>query len=160
MMPPKRKMKSGHYNLRLPKHEDQMKSYTQHGHGTQPLGQYNNNQGGGGNWSSVILTCHYYLILPKYPLLHICKTLVSINIVIQICCSVTLYLGAVVIVIWTWIYNYLYNQCLSPLTLWVRISIRARCTTLCDKLCQLLATGLWFSPGTPVSFTIKLSATI
>ena len=24
-------------------------------------------------------------------------------------------------------------------------------TTLCDKVCQLLATGRWFSPGTPVS---------
>jgi hypothetical protein len=33
----------------------------------------------------------------------------------------------------SWIYNYLCNQCLSPLMLWVRISIRARCTTLCDK---------------------------
>jgi len=31
----------------------------------------------------------------------------------------------------SWIYNYLCNQCLSPLMLWVRISIRARCTTLC-----------------------------
>jgi hypothetical protein len=30
--------------------------------------------------------------------------------------------------------------------LWVRISIRARCTTLCDKVCQWLATGRWFSP--------------
>jgi hypothetical protein len=30
----------------------------------------------------------------------------------------------------SWIYNYLCNQCLSPLMLWVRISIRARCTTL------------------------------
>jgi hypothetical protein len=29
----------------------------------------------------------------------------------------------------SWIYNYLCNQCLSPL-------IRARCTTLCDKDCQ------------------------
>jgi len=28
-----------------------------------------------------------------------------------------------------WIYDYLCNQCLSPLMLWVRISIRARCTT-------------------------------
>jgi hypothetical protein len=37
----------------------------------------------------------------------------------------------------SWIYNYLCNQCLSPLMLWVRISIRARCTTLCDKVCQL-----------------------
>jgi hypothetical protein len=30
---------------------------------------------------------------------------------------------------------------LSPLMLWVRISIRARCTTLCDKVCQWLATA-------------------
>jgi hypothetical protein len=36
----------------------------------------------------------------------------------------------------SWIYNYLCNQCLSPLILRVRISIRARCTTLCDKVCQ------------------------
>ena len=28
----------------------------------------------------------------------------------------------------SWIYNYLCNQCLSPLTLWVRISLMARCT--------------------------------
>ena len=38
---------------------------------------------------------------------------------------------------------------------WVRISIRARCTTLCDKVCQWLATGRWFSPGGPVSFKNK-----
>jgi hypothetical protein len=31
------------------------------------------------------------------------------------------------------------------------ISIRARCTTLCDKVCQWLATGRWFSPGPSVS---------
>jgi hypothetical protein len=47
------------------------------------------------------------------------------------------------------------NQCLSPLMLWVRISIRASCTTLCDKVCQWLATGRWFSPGPPVSSTNK-----
>jgi hypothetical protein len=28
-------------------------------------------------------------------------------------------------------------------------------TTLCDKVCQWLAAGLWFSPGTPVSSTNK-----
>jgi hypothetical protein len=28
-------------------------------------------------------------------------------------------------------------------------------TTLCDKVCQLLAAGLWFSPGPPVSSTNK-----
>ena len=48
----------------------------------------------------------------------------------------------------SWIYNYLCNW-------WVRISIRSRCTTLCDKVCQRLATGRWFSPGPPVSSTNK-----
>ena len=55
----------------------------------------------------------------------------------------------------SWIYNYLCNQCLSPLMLWVRSSIRARCTTLCDKFCQWLATGRRFSLGTSVSSTKK-----
>ena len=55
----------------------------------------------------------------------------------------------------SWIYNCLCNQCLSPLMLWVRISTRARCTTLCDKVCQWLATDRWFSPGPPVSSTNK-----
>ena len=55
----------------------------------------------------------------------------------------------------SWIYSYLCNQCLSPLVLWVWISIRARCTTLCDKVCQWLGTGRWFSPGPPVSSTNK-----
>ena len=54
-----------------------------------------------------------------------------------------------------WIYNNLCNQCLSLLMLWVRISIRTRCTTLCDKVCQWCATGRWFSPGPPVSSTNK-----
>jgi hypothetical protein len=30
------------------------------------------------------------------------------------------------------------NQCILPLMLWIRISIRARCITLCDKVCQWL----------------------
>ena len=55
----------------------------------------------------------------------------------------------------SWIYNYLCNQCLSPLMLWVWISIRARFKTLCDKVCQWLATGRWFLPGPPVSSTNK-----
>jgi hypothetical protein len=55
----------------------------------------------------------------------------------------------------SWIYNYLCNQCLSPLMLWVRISIREKCTTLCDKVCQWHVTSLWFSPGSPVSSTNK-----
>jgi hypothetical protein len=55
----------------------------------------------------------------------------------------------------SWINNYLCNQCLSPLMLRVRISIRARCTTLCDKVCQWLATARWFSLGPPISPTNK-----
>jgi len=38
----------------------------------------------------------------------------------------------------SWIYNYICNQCLSPLMLRVRISIRASCTALYDKVCQQL----------------------
>ena len=54
-----------------------------------------------------------------------------------------------------WFYHYLCNQYLLPLTLWVRISLRqgALGTTLWDKACQWLATGSWFSAGTPVSST-------
>jgi len=56
-----------------------------------------------------------------------------------------------------WIYNYQYNQCLSPLQLWIRTPLRRGelDTTLFDKVCQWLATGRWFSPGPPVSSTNK-----
>ena len=55
--------------------------------------------------------------------------------------------------VWTvcWIYNYLCNWCPSSLKLWVRILVMVRCTTLCDKVCQWLPTGWWFSPNTLVS---------
>ena len=57
----------------------------------------------------------------------------------------------------TWIDNYLCNQCLSPLTLWVRIPLRRGILyiTLCDKVCQWLAAGRWFFPVTLISFTNK-----
>jgi hypothetical protein len=57
----------------------------------------------------------------------------------------------------SWICNYLCNQCLSPLKLWVRNPLRGGVlnTTLCDKDCQWLAAGRWFSLGTPVSSTNK-----
>jgi hypothetical protein len=43
------------------------------------------------------------------------------------------------------------------IALWVRIQLRwgALDTTSCDKVCQWLAAGLWFSPGPPVSSTNK-----
>jgi hypothetical protein len=57
----------------------------------------------------------------------------------------------------SWIYNYLCNQFLSALTLWVRTTLRRGelNTTLCDKVFQWLVTGRWFSPGSPVSSTNK-----
>ena len=45
----------------------------------------------------------------------------------------------------------------GTLMLWVRISLMRGVldTTLCDKVCQWLAEGQWFSPSAPVSFTNK-----
>ena len=59
-----------------------------------------------------------------------------------------------------WIYNYLGNHCLSPLKLWVRISLSRGIldTTLYDEICLWLGAGRWFSVGTPVSSTINLTA--
>ena len=60
----------------------------------------------------------------------------------------------------SWIYNYLCNQCLSPLMLWVQIPLLQSWrgvlnTTFVEKVCMWLATGQWFSPGTPVFSTNK-----
>jgi hypothetical protein len=57
----------------------------------------------------------------------------------------------------SWIYNYLCKQCLSPLMLWVWILLSGGVfdTTLCDKVCQWLATGQWFSSCTLFSSTNK-----
>jgi len=57
----------------------------------------------------------------------------------------------------SWIYNYLCNQFISPLTLGVRVPFRrgALDTILYDKVCLWLATGQLFSPGTSVSSTNK-----
>ena len=83
--------------------------------------------------------------------------------------SVTLYSIYVISIIYTlkglswlwsygsWIYNYICNQCLSPLTLWVQILFRRSILdpTLCDKVCQWLVAGRWFSLDTLVSSTNK-----
>ena len=55
----------------------------------------------------------------------------------------------------SWIYNYMCNQRLSPIKLSIRISLRQGVlgTTFCDKVCQWLTVGRWFSPGTSVSST-------
>ena len=46
----------------------------------------------------------------------------------------------------SWIYNYMCNQCLSSLKLWVQTLL---------KVCQWSVTGRWFSPGTPSFSTNK-----
>jgi hypothetical protein len=54
----------------------------------------------------------------------------------------------------SWIYNYLWNHCLSPLMLWVQILLRLVYSMQHYVIvCQWLAAGQWFSPGTPVSST-------
>jgi hypothetical protein len=58
------------------------------------------------------------------------------------------------------IYNFLrgrngHVRMVVGLTTTCTYAIMARCTTLCDKVCQWLATGRWFSPGPPVSSTNK-----
>ena len=68
------------------------------------------------------------------------------------------YIRAVMVMfIWYSIYNYLCNQSLSTLMLWVRIPSQRGVldTTLCDEICQWLTTGRWFSTGTSVSSTNK-----
>jgi hypothetical protein len=77
-------------------------------------------------------------------------------------CFITLQNGSITInrPLWSygsWIYNYLRNQCLSPLTSWIWILLRRGVldTTLCDKVSQWRAAGQWFSLGTPVSSTNK-----
>ena len=53
----------------------------------------------------------------------------------------------------SWIYNYLCNRWLSPLMLCVRLPLRARSTTLRDKVCQWLAAGRWFFSGSSINKT-------
>ena len=50
----------------------------------------------------------------------------------------------------SWIYNYMSNEWLSPLKLWVEsVSWRGVLdTALCDQVFQWLATGRWYSLGT------------
>ena len=65
----------------------------------------------------------------------------------------------------SWIYNYLCNQYISPLKLWVQIPLMVECIldiTLCDQVCQWF--GTWHVCGflSVLNFPapIKLTATI
>ena len=64
----------------------------------------------------------------------------------------------------SWIYNYLCNQCLSPLKLWVRTPFMARCTgynimwlslsVTCDR--SVVSSLLKFPPPIKLTATIKM----
>jgi hypothetical protein len=54
----------------------------------------------------------------------------------------------------SWIYSYLCNKCLWPLK-FESCSWRGVLTKIWDEVCQRLATGRWFSPGTRASSTNK-----
>jgi len=57
----------------------------------------------------------------------------------------------------SWVCNYICDQYLSPLMLWIQIPLRwgVLVTTLCDKVCKWLAAGWCFSLDTPDSITNK-----
>ena len=62
-----------------------------------------------------------------------------------------------VVIVW-WLDLQLHMLSVSITTnVWVRTSFRRDVldTILCDKVCQWLEAGRWFSPGTPVSSTNK-----
>jgi hypothetical protein len=58
----------------------------------------------------------------------------------------------------SWIYYYQFNQWLSPLTLWVRILIRGRCTTFVSDLRKVggFLQVLRFPPPIKLTTTIQL----
>jgi hypothetical protein len=60
------------------------------------------------------------------------------------------------------IYNYLCNQCLSPLKLRIRIPFIGMCTryNIMWSNLPVICADRWFSLGIPVSSTVKLTTTI
>jgi hypothetical protein len=48
----------------------------------------------------------------------------------------------------------------GPIVVWAVVAMIVRCTTLYGKVCRWIATGGWFSPGTPVSSTNKTDQNI
>ena len=87
-----------------------------------------------------VISTGYYMEFLSYPLTCICRS----NPPKRKRSSLSWSYGS-------WIYDY---PCWSPRTSQALASFR-RSTTLCDKVCQWLSTGRWFSSGTPVSSTNK-----
>ena len=71
------------------------------------------------------------------------------------------WLGSFMMLLWSWshgswIYNYLCNQHLLPLKLWVPIPFTARCTISCDKVSQFLTYSITFRICYEIHYTSTL----
>jgi len=53
------------------------------------------------------------------------------------------------------LFNFPFFHISHIFSLFNHLCSHVKCTTLCDQVCQRLATGQWFSPGPPVSSTNK-----
>ena len=96
-------------------------------------------------WSAYVWLFLFIVTLSWYVLIYSNIVLMPTAILLNICLF-----SNFTITSWQWsygsrIYNCLCNHCLSPLMSRVRITIRASCTTLCDKVFQWLPTGRFFS---------------
>jgi hypothetical protein len=104
--------------------------------------------------------CPLYWLLIYDFLFPLCYLRTIYNKTDTIECGIKLYNQHIVLILThkylsygSWIYNYLCNQWLSPLTLSARIPLRRGVldTILCDNVCQWLAADWWFSLGILVS---------
>jgi len=82
---------------------------------------------------------HYKNWIFNYIDFYLNKRVPSIDYLCGICLDH--YVSGVVVIVWLWVRIRSWSGILD--------------TTLCDNVCQWIATGLWSSPGTPVSFINK-----
>ena len=117
------------------------------------------------SWNTVKISLVFEknsLIFRKTLLSNICVRNLITDVHFKCLILIGLFLPCILGPSWSWSYgswfnNCLCNQYLSPIMLWVQTPLRRDVldTTLCDKVCQWLTAGRWFSPGTPVSSTNK-----
>jgi len=111
------------------------------------------------SWAFLIILKYLFFSVAKYFFLYIKKINIYIIYLLKLYQNTYHRNGAVrVVIVW-----YLDLQLpiqsvpITWLKLWVRIPLRwgVLDTTLCDRICQWLSTGRWFSPGTMFSSTNK-----
>ena len=112
----------------------------------------------GGKWKVETFYLLDVLLMTKIKCWPVDKIYLEFSQSMSIDCDVEPNVYEIVLIYW---YNYLWNQCLSPLC-WEFESRpwRGVLDKLCDKVYQWLSTDRFFPPGTAVSSTDKLTATI